>query len=67
MDASSIRGWESIHESDMLLMPDPNTAFMDPFRDVPTLVMICDVGDPISHKPYDRDPRATSPTAPRRI
>ena len=56
-DGSSIRGWQSIHESDMLLMPDPNTAFMDPFRDTPTLVMICNVGDPITHKPYPRDPR----------
>ena len=41
----------------MLLMPDPDTAFMDPFRDTPTLVMICDVGDPITKKPYPRDPR----------
>ncbi len=57
MDASSIRGWAQIHESDMLLIPDPNTAFMDPFRDVPTLVMICDAQDPLSRKPYDRDVR----------
>jgi glutamine synthetase len=57
MDASSIRGWAQIHESDMLLIPDPNTAFMDPFRDVPTLVMICDAQDPISRKPYERDVR----------
>src|SRR3984957_11831847 len=56
-DGSSIRGWQSIHESDMLLMPDPNTAFMDPFRDTPTLVIICNVTDPISRKPYGRDPR----------
>src|ERR1700688_2545016 len=57
MDASSIRGWAQIHESDMLLIPDPNTAFMDPFRDAPTIVMICDAQDPISRKPYDRDVR----------
>jgi glutamine synthetase len=57
MDASSIRGWAQIHESDMLLIPDPNTAFMDPFRDAPTLVMICDAQDPISRQPYDRDVR----------
>jgi glutamine synthetase len=57
MDASSIRGWAQIHESDMLLIPDPNTAFMDPFRDVPTLLMICDAQDPLSRKPYDRDTR----------
>ena len=57
MDASSIRGWAPIHESDMLLMPDPNTAFMDPFRDTPTLVMICDAVDPPTRKPYGRDVR----------
>src|SRR5713226_6111918 len=56
-DASSIRGWASIHESDMLLMPDPNSAFMDPFRDTPTLAMIGDATDPPSQKPYHRDPR----------
>src|SRR6266849_6791685 len=56
-DASSIRGWASIHESDMLLMPDPSTAFMDPFRDAPTLVMIGDAYDPPSKRPYSRDTR----------
>src|ERR1700675_4630306 len=56
-DASSIRGWASIHESDMLLIPDPNSAFMDPFREQPTLVMIGDAMDPLTHKPYHRDPR----------
>ncbi len=56
-DASSIRGWASIHESDMLLIPDPNTAFMDPFRTEPTLVMIGDATDPPSKKPYHRDSR----------
>src|SRR6266849_9139832 len=56
-DASSIRGWASIHESDMLLMPDPSTAFMDPFRDAPTLVMIGDAYDPPSKRPYPRDTR----------
>ena len=56
-DGSSIRGWQSIHESDMLLMPDPNTAFMDPFREAPTLIMLADVVDPLSKKPYGRDPR----------
>jgi glutamine synthetase len=57
MDASSIRGWAQIHESDMLLIPDPNTAFMDPFRDAPTLVMICNAVDPLSRRPYERDVR----------
>src|ERR1700732_3201826 len=56
-DASSIRGWASIHESDMLLIPDPDSAFMDPFLTEPTLVMIGDATDPLSRKPYHRDPR----------
>jgi glutamine synthetase len=57
MDASSIRGWAQIHESDMLLVPDPTTAFMDPFRDSPTLVMISDAVDPPTRKAYERDVR----------
>ena len=57
MDASSIRGWAQIHESDMLLIPDAKTAFMDPFRDTPTLIMIADAVDPLTRKPYDRDTR----------
>src|ERR1700683_349815 len=51
-DASSIRGWASIHESDMLLIPDPNTAFMDPFRDTPTVVMFGDAVDPLTKQRY---------------
>ncbi len=57
MDGSSIRGWAAIHESDMLLIPDPDTAIMDPFAEVPTLVMIGDVQDPITRQRYERDPR----------
>ena len=57
MDGSSIRGWAAIHESDMLLIPDPATAFMDPFAEVPTLVMLGDVQDPITRQQYERDPR----------
>src|SRR5438445_4962057 len=57
MDGSSIRGWAAIHESDMLLIPDPTTAFMDPFAEVPTLVMYGDVIDPITKQHYERDPR----------
>jgi glutamine synthetase len=57
MDASSIRGWASIHESDMLLIPDADTPFMDPFRDTPTLVMFADAVDPLTKKPYSRDAR----------
>ena len=56
-DGSSIRGFQEIHESDMLLKPDPGTAFMDPVCEVPTLSLICDVFDPILGKPYTRDPR----------
>src|SRR5215831_5710392 len=48
MDGSSIRGWASIHESDMLLIPDPHTHMLDPFTEVPTLVMVCDVIDPLT-------------------
>src|SRR3989442_11025092 len=57
MDGSSIRGWAAINESDMLLVPDPTTAFMDPFAEFPTLVMLGDVIDPITKQHYDRDPR----------
>src|SRR5271163_324119 len=56
-DGSSIRGWQSIHESDMLLIPDPDSAFMDPFREAPTLVMIADAVEPASREAYKRDPR----------
>jgi glutamine synthetase len=56
-DGSSIRGFQEIHESDMLLMPDPESAFIDPVADIPTLVVSCDVYDPITLQPYERDPR----------
>ncbi len=56
-DGSSIRGWRSIHESDMTVIPDSTTAKMDPFMEIPTLSLICDVVQPDSHEPYDRDPR----------
>jgi len=56
-DGSSIRGFQAIQESDMLLFPDPTTAFLDPFTAVPTLVMICDVKDPVTGEAYSRDPR----------
>src|ERR1017187_4062233 len=57
MDGSSIRGWAAINESDMLLMPDASTAFIDPFYEIQTLVMVCDVVDPITRQNYNRDPR----------
>jgi glutamine synthetase len=56
-DGSSIRGFQTINESDMLLVPDPDSAVLDPFTGVPTLVLICDVRDPVSGAPYSRDPR----------
>ncbi|MGD0580980.1 MAG: type I glutamate--ammonia ligase [Bryobacteraceae bacterium] len=56
-DGSSIRGWAAINESDMLLVPDPATAYIDPFFEVPTLCMISNVVDPITRQSYDRDPR----------
>jgi glutamine synthetase len=56
-DGSSIRGFQEIHESDMLLKPDPSTAFIDPMCSVPTLALICDVVDPVLKQPYTRDPR----------
>src|SRR5579884_3115575 len=57
MDGSSIRGWAAIHESDMLLIPDPNLYFLDPFTESRTLVMVADVFDPLTKQRYDRDPR----------
>jgi glutamine synthetase len=56
-DGSSIRGFQAINESDMLLMPDPTTAFVDPVLEVPTLSLVCDIYDPITLEPYSRDPR----------
>jgi glutamine synthetase len=56
-DGSSIRGWQAINESDMLIVPQPDTAFLDPFTEIPTLVMICNVQDPITREDYSRDPR----------
>jgi len=57
IDGSSIRGWQPIHASDMIVIPDPTTAKMDPFFEVPTLVLICNVFDPTTREPYSRDPR----------
>jgi glutamine synthetase len=56
-DGSSIRGFQEINESDMLLVPDPSTALVDPFHEFPTLSMICDVRDPVTGSSYSRDPR----------
>jgi glutamine synthetase len=56
-DGSSIRGWQPIHASDMLVVPDATTAKMDPFYEAPTLVLICNIVDPVTREPYTRDPR----------
>jgi len=56
-DGSSIRGFQTIDESDMLLFPDSDTAILDPFTQLPTLSMICNVRDPLTGQPYTRDPR----------
>jgi glutamine synthetase len=56
-DGSSIRGWKAIDASDMLMLPDPASAVMDPFLQVPTLSLVCDVVDPTTREPYGRDPR----------
>ncbi|HWP49006.1 MAG TPA: type I glutamate--ammonia ligase [Candidatus Limnocylindrales bacterium] len=56
-DGSSIRGFQTIDQSDMLLVPDPNTAWIDPFMKHPTLSLICNVKDPVTGERYTRDPR----------
>jgi len=56
-DGSSIRGWQPIHASDMLVVPDPTTAVIDPFMALPTLSLICNIVDPITKESYSRDPR----------
>jgi glutamine synthetase len=62
-DGSSIRGWQGIAESDMLLMPDPSSAILDPFTEAPTLSLICEIVDPITHEPYAKDPRRVAKRA----
>jgi glutamine synthetase len=62
-DGSSIAGWKGIEASDMILMPDPNTAVMDPFFKEPTLIIRCDVVEPTTGKGYERDPRSLAKRA----
>lgn len=62
-DGSSIAGWKSINESDMILMPDDETAVIDPFRDDTTLNLRCDIVEPSTMQPYDRDPRSIAKKA----
>lgn len=56
-DGSSLRGWQAINESDMLVVPEADTAFLDPFTAIPTVAMICNIQDPITREDYSRDPR----------
>ena len=56
-DGSSIRGWKAIQASDMIILPDPSTIMMDPFKKYPTISLICDIADPITKESYERDPR----------
>ena len=56
-DGSSVVGWRAINEADLLVVPQPETALIDPFPSQPTLTMICNIHDPITHQDYTRDPR----------
>ncbi len=62
-DGSSIAGWKGINESDMVLMPDPTTAVLDPFMDEPTMDLRCDILEPTTMKGYERDPRSLAKRA----
>jgi glutamine synthetase len=62
-DGSSIAGWKGIDESDMILLPDPDTAVMDPFCEEATLILQCDIYDPKTKKGYPRDPRSVAKRA----
>ena len=62
-DGSSIAGWKSINESDMILMPDADTAVLDPFSEDTTLIVTCDVFEPSTMQGYERDPRSLAKRA----
>src|SRR5919197_1369626 len=64
-DGSSIRGFQEIAESDMVLLPDPATALVDPFHEQKTMSIVCNVIDPITREPYSRDPRYVAQKAER--
>ncbi len=59
-DGSSIAGWKGINESDMILMPDDSTSFLDPFFDDPTIVLRCNIVEPATGQGYERDPRSVA-------
>ena len=62
-DGSSIRGWQAIQDSDMLLMPDASSAILDPATEAPTLSLVCEIADPITRAPYAKDPRGVAKRA----
>jgi glutamine synthetase len=62
-DGSSIAGWKAINESDMILMPDADAVMMDPFSAKPSLIVFCDIVEPSTGQPYNRDPRSTAKKA----
>jgi len=62
-DGSSIRGWKAINESDMLIIPDPDTMFLDPFIEAPTISLVCDVYEPATKEKYERCPRSIASKA----
>ncbi len=62
-DGSSIRGFQAINESDMLMMPDPDSARIDPYTSIPTMYLVCDVYDPVTRERYSRDPRGVAQRA----
>ncbi|NKB46423.1 MAG: type I glutamate--ammonia ligase [Legionellales bacterium] len=62
-DGSSVKGWQGIHQSDLLLLPDPSTVLVDPFCDDTTIILRCDVIDPGTQQPYRRDPRSLAKRA----
>jgi glutamine synthetase len=66
-DGSSVRGFQAIHESDLLLRPDAGSVFADPFFDDPTLSLFCDIVDPNGFKPYRRDPRGVAKRAEKAL
>jgi glutamine synthetase len=66
-DGSSIRGFQAINESDMLLIPDPDSAMLDPFTEHVTLSLICNIIDPITREPYSRDPRYIAQKAEKHL
>ncbi|TKB76669.1 MAG: glutamine synthetase, partial [Nitrospira sp.] len=67
LDGSSIRGWKAINNSDMLAVPDPATACLDPFTALPTLSLVCNIMDPVTRETYDRDPRYIAQKAEKHL